>query len=93
MKNLEAKQQKMRERNRAAVHVNVGDQNPNADSDDATELNALRGRVKVLETEIADLRNQVAHLSKTSHAPAKTSEQQLREQRHNFFKYSNARRY
>lgn len=92
MKNIETEQRRMRERNRKA-ELKSAVVRPDS-VDDTSELLALRKRVKELEAETARLRLQVASLSRqTSRVQEKSPDDQRREQQHNYFKYSNARRY
>jgi uncharacterized membrane protein len=57
------------------------------------DVNALRMRIAQLEAENKGLRQQLAAKSNREPAPSRSSEDSVREQRHNFFKYSNTRRY
>lgn len=56
-------------------------------------VGALRKRIAQLEKENESLRQQLAMMCKSTAGPGRTSTDSVREQRHNFFKYSNARRY
>jgi hypothetical protein len=58
-----------------------------------SEVTVLKERIERLETENDVLRRQVAALSAQANAPYRSAEDPIREQRHNFFKYSNVRRY
>ena len=60
---------------------------------DGEDLNALRKRIGQLEAENKSLRQQLAAVSSRVAEPSRSSEDSVREQRHNFFKYSNVRRY
>ena len=61
----------------------------------ASEVNvpALQKRVKELEAENLRLRQQLATMANRTAPPSQSSADSVREQQHNFFKYSNARRY
>lgn len=61
----------------------------------ASEINvpALQKRVKELEAENLRLRQQLATMANRTAPPSQSSADSVREQQHNFFKYSNARRY
>ncbi len=61
----------------------------------APEVNvpALQMRVKELEAENLRVRQQLATMANRTAPPSQSSADSVREQRHNFFKYSNARRY
>jgi len=56
------------------------------------DIPALQKRVRELEAENLELRQQLAMMNDRA-APSQSSADSVREQRHNFFKYSNARRY
>jgi hypothetical protein len=58
-----------------------------------TEVQALQKRVKELEAENLRLRQQLVAMDNRTAPPAQSSADPVREQRHNFFKYSNVRRY
>ena len=60
-------------------------------SDD--DVIALRGQITQLEAENKSLRQQIAALASRAAGPSYSAEDPVREQRHNFFKYSNVRRY
>jgi len=62
-------------------------------SDSTSELNTLRKRVKALETENSELRSQISTLRAKPQAQEPSPDEQRKQQQHNFFKYSNARRY
>jgi len=54
---------------------------------------ALKKRISELEAENKRLRRQLASASYQAPPPPRSSDDSVREQRHNFFKYSNLRRY
>ena len=58
-----------------------------------TEVQALQKRVKELEAENLRLRQQLTAIANRTAPPSQSSADSVREQRHNFFKYSNVRRY
>jgi hypothetical protein len=95
MKNIEAGQREMRERNRKAERKDaIVESARSSSTDEVSELRALRKRVTALETENAELRMQIASsLKQPGHVQGTSPEEQRREQQHNYFKYSNARRY
>lgn len=62
-------------------------------SDNDGDINALKKRITELEKENERLRQQVAMLSTRTFGNDRSSTNSVREQRHNFFKYSNIRRY
>jgi hypothetical protein len=94
MKNLEAEQQKMRERHRAAkLSTRVAARATSKEACEVSELKVLQKRVKALESENEDLRMQIAALQRQAPAQQPSYEAERRKQQHDFFKYSNARRY
>ncbi len=56
-------------------------------------VTALKKRISLLEAENTALREQVATLANGPSRPVQSYRESIREQQHNFFKYSNARRY
>jgi predicted RNase H-like nuclease (RuvC/YqgF family) len=60
---------------------------------DQESMTALKKQIKRLEAENKNLRQQIAALSACPRQPAQSYSDSVREQQHNFFKYSNARRY
>jgi len=68
-----------------------------ADSADSTdereEVVALKKRISQVETENRQLRNQIAVLTDSMGRSSQSLSDSVREQQHNFFKYSNVRRY
>jgi len=94
MKNLEAEQQKMRERNRAAKQSKpVAVSATSYEACEVSELKALQKRVMALESENKGLRIQIAALQRQAPAQQPSYEAERRKQQHDFFKYSNVRRY
>jgi hypothetical protein len=104
MKDLEEQQRAMRERNKRlaakkdslAEKLDVQTVAPPvlaSKTAERNELEYLRRRVSVLEYENAELRREVQSLRQNSTKSQKSYDEERREQQHNFFKYSNARRY
>jgi len=62
-------------------------------SSDGEGLDALKKRIAELEAENKGLRQQMVAMSSKPAEPSRSSEDSVRQQRHNFFKYSNAKRY
>lgn len=60
---------------------------------DVDDIQTLKRRVADLEAENKSLRQQIQMMAGRVNAPSRSSEDSVREQRHNFFKYSNLRRY
>jgi hypothetical protein len=60
---------------------------------DSEDANALRERIAQLEAENKSLRQQLAAGGSRLAAPSQPSGDSVRDQQHNFFKYSNIRRY
>lgn len=100
MNNLEERQREMRERNlvvakkKQAVRVS----SPPKIAEDQQDVRALKEKVAELQKRVLVLEaeNQRLRTQKTivvERPSQKSSEDAIREQRHNFFKYSNARRY
>jgi hypothetical protein len=54
---------------------------------------ALKKRISRLEAENKHLREQIAALTNSASRPVQSNKDSVREQQHNFFKYSNIRRY
>jgi hypothetical protein len=97
MDNLEVRQRQMRDRNSSASKR----KQPKAAAslpEDSPEMHALKKQIAELEKQMLTLEaeNQRLRKQKTiivERAPQQSSEDATRQQRHNFFKYSNARRY
>jgi hypothetical protein len=62
-------------------------------SSERAEVASLKKRISELEAENKSLRRQLASTNHQTPPPSRSSEDSVREQRHNFFKYSNLRRY
>jgi hypothetical protein len=100
MDNLEERQREMRERNSAASKRKqaVAPAIPAPQIGDSSDVHALKKQIAKLEKRVLALEaeNQSLRLQKTivvERGTQKSGEDTVREQRHNFFKYSNARRY
>lgn len=63
------------------------------ESRDGVDVSALNKRIAQLEKENHSLRQQLARMSTGASGPERSSADSVREHRHNFFKYSNVRRY
>jgi hypothetical protein len=62
-------------------------------SNDGDDINSLKKRIAQLEAEKESLRQRLTLMNTRIAEPSRSSEDSIREQRHNFFKYSNVRRY
>ena len=94
MKNLEAEQLKMRERNRASKQsTRVAVSATSRIACELSELKTIQVRVEALESENKELRIQIAALRRQVPAQQPSYEADRRKQQHDFFKYSNARGY
>lgn len=60
---------------------------------DQESVTALKKEIRRLEAENKNLREHIATLSASPRQPVQSYSDSVREQQHNFFKYSNARRY
>lgn len=60
---------------------------------DREEVFALKKRIARLEAENTQLRNRIALLTDSTNRSSPSFSDSVREQQHNFFKYSNVRRY
>lgn len=60
---------------------------------DKENVTALKKVITRLEAENKNLREHIAALSTSPRQPVQSYSDSVREQQHNFFKYSNARRY
>jgi hypothetical protein len=92
MKRTEAPQIKLTKRRSPAGGKQQGGDSP-AQLGDHQDLIALKERVSRLEAENKGLREQIATLTSTVNRPVQSYTDSVREQQHNFFKYSNIRRY
>ncbi len=94
MNDLEQRQKEMRERNkRAKTKELAAREDPVQKDTRSDELTVLRRRVSELERENANLRRELLVSRQYPVAREKSYEEQRREQQHNYFKYSNIRRY
>src|SRR5258708_1645485 len=62
-------------------------------SNERAEMAALKKRVAQLVAENESLRRQLASTNCQAPSPSRSNDDPVREQRHNFFKYGNLRRY
>jgi phage shock protein A len=62
-------------------------------SSDGEGLDAIKKRIAELEADNKGLRQQFVTMSSRPAEPSRSSEESVRQQRHNFFKYSNTKRY
>jgi hypothetical protein len=60
---------------------------------DGHDIIALKERISRLEAENKDLRRQIAAMANSANLSNQSGRDPVSEQRHNFFKYSNIRRY
>jgi hypothetical protein len=60
---------------------------------DREDVTLLKKEISRLEAENKKLRKQIAKLTNSGTPPVPSGSDSVREQRHNFFKYSNIRRY
>jgi F0F1-type ATP synthase assembly protein I len=78
---------------KSAKKANQDQGNVTVKASDGEDVNALRKRVAQLEAENKSLRKELAARNSRVTDPPRSSGDSVREQQHNFFKYSNARRY
>jgi len=78
---------------RASTRATQREDGPAAQSSEAVDVTALQKRIAQLEKENESLRQRLALVSTSTVGSSRPSEDSVREQRHNFFKYSNVRRY
>jgi ribosomal protein L24 len=57
------------------------------------EVAALKKRIAQLEAENESLRQLISSRNEREPSPSRSNDDSVREQRHNFFKYSNVRKY
>lgn len=100
MKNLEERQREMRECNLAANTTDEAVVAPTSrkQREQSSDVNALKRKIAELEKRVLTLEaeNERLRAQKTivvERPSQKSYEDSVREQRHNFFKYSNVRRY
>jgi hypothetical protein len=62
-------------------------------STERAEVAALKKRIAQLVAENESLRRQLASTSHQAPSPSQSNDDSVRQQRHNYFKYSNLRRY
>ena len=93
MKNLEDAQKKMRERNARKTQGEDLVQPEIATSDDRSEVLRLKNRISALITENNRLRQEKTIVVERPRGQNKSLPDSVKEQQHNFFKYSNTQRY
>jgi hypothetical protein len=99
MKNLEDAQREMRERNARKMREEDFVQAEIAASDDSPEVLQLKREISALKEQVRGLQTENNRLRQTTivaerpHGQDKPYRDSVKEQQHNFFKYSNARRY
>lgn len=100
MDNLEDRQREMRERSARSKREQVLPQAEPASPHDSPEVRRLKRQIVELNKQVATLqlennrlREQKTILVERSRSPERSSGDSVKEQQHNFFKYSNARRY
>jgi hypothetical protein len=85
------RQRKAKEQKRPSP--DVGQTSAIHDLKNKDEIAVLRQEIARLRNENRALQEQIATLSRNAALPRQSSEDALRDQRHNFFKYRNAGRY
>jgi hypothetical protein len=99
MDSLEDRQQEMKERNSASNKKKTKDGARSSSAEKETsDVRVLKKRIGELEKQVLRLEAENQRLREqkpivVERTPQRSSEDTVREQRHNFFKYSNARRY
>ncbi len=98
MKNLEARQREMRERNQNNKRISQSVERFGIGASDSPEVARLKKRISELEMRVGFLEKENRELREqktviVERAPQQSYDDAVREQRHNFFKYSNVRRY
>ena len=100
MKNLAERQREMRDRTLASNNSEeaVGAPTSRKRREQPSEVNALKKKIAELEKRVLTLEaeNERLRAQKTivvERSVQKSNEDPVRQQRHNFFKYSNVRRY
>jgi hypothetical protein len=100
MENLEGRQREMRERNAQKKREKSLTQPEIAASDDSPEVLRLKKRIselneRVLAQQVENnrLREQKTVVVERSRGQERSYDDSLKEQQHNFFKYSNVRKY
>jgi cell division protein FtsB len=84
-------QQRKTKKQRSSAEVKQPGVIPDSTSQDQIAL--LKQEIARLKRENRDLREQIAVLNRNATSPRQSHQDSVREQQHNFFKYSNARRY
>lgn len=78
---------------KSPAKVKRSPQNSSAQLNGSENIVALKKRISKLEQENKSLREQIAALTASANRPVESYRNSVREQQHNFFKYSNIRRY
>jgi hypothetical protein len=84
-------QRKTKKEPRSSPEVKQSGVIPDSASQD--DIARLKKEIARLQQENRELQERIAVLSRNATSPRQTHEDSVREQQHNFFKYSNARRY
>jgi hypothetical protein len=93
MKNAEKLQAKVT-KHKSSIREKQQRQDSPDQTDDHEDVIALKTRISQLEAENKGLRERIAALSSSANRqPVQSYRGSVREQQHNFFKYSNIRRY
>jgi len=93
MENTEKQPAKITKRKSPAAKVKRPPQNSSVQLNGSENIVALKKRISKLEQENKSLREQIAALTARANRPVESYRDSVREQQHNFFKYSNIRRY
>jgi|SRR5579862_4234034 len=99
MKNIDDRQREMRERNHQKKQETMLSQSKTADPNDSPEVVKLKNQISELEQQVFTLqrenhrlREQKTIVVERPGGQGKSYSDSVKEQQHNFFKYSNARR-
>lgn len=92
METTQQQENKVVKRKSAAVGKRKTDDSAGG-AGDREEVVVLKKRIARLEAENTQLRNRIALLTDNTNRSSPSSSDSVREQQHNFFKYSNVRRY
>jgi hypothetical protein len=92
MERAEKRERKVVKR-RSAAKGKLEKSDPVSHDGDPQDVIVLKQRIARLEVENKQLRKQIAAMSETVSGSSQPRSDSVREQQHNFFKYSNVRRY
>lgn len=92
MEKTEGRNTKITKRRSRVPEKQASPDSPNSIRDQES-VAALKKEIRRLEAENKNLREHIAALSASPRQPVQSSSDSVREQQHNFFKYSNTRRY